>query len=187
VFVSSPVSFTGHASKDNSLSVWAGIYAAHTPPVFAATNATMRLQGESEPQPDVMLRLDETHGGQSRIEDNFLYGAPEFVGEVSSTTTHYDLHDKYDLYEEVGVCEYLVWRVWDEAIDWFVLGDDRKYRRLDPKGDGIYQSRKLPGLWLDATAMVRGDMKRVLELLQRGIDSEAHRTFLKQPGDPPKA
>jgi len=155
--------------------------AAHTPGVQATTNTTIRLEGDNEPRLDVLLRLDEGHGGQTRIEGKFLVGPPEVVAEVSSTITHHDLHDKFDLFEEIGVREYLVWRVWDAAIDWFVLAENGTYDRLSIDENGLFKSLVLPGLWLDSAAMVRGDMKRVLEALNQGIQSDEHRTFVQQP------
>ena len=62
------------------------------------------------------------------------------------------------------------------AIDWFILrqGD---YARLDRSPDGSLRSEAFPGLWLDADALIRGDLPGVLRVLQQGIDSPEHAAF----------
>ena len=63
-------------------------------------------------------------------------------------------------------------------IDWFVR-NDQDYQRID-KGQGIYRSQIFPGLWLDADAMLAGEMQRVLAVLQQGIQSPEHVAFCEQ-------
>ena len=41
--------------------------------------------------------------------------------EVAASSVSYDLHEKREAYRRNGVREYIVWRVQDRAIDWFVL------------------------------------------------------------------
>ena len=72
--------------------------------------------------------------------------------------------------------EYVVWRVWDAAVDWFVLRAGN-YATLPPV-DGVHKSEVFPGLWLDPAAAVRGDMARVLEVLQQGLSSSKHDAFV---------
>src|SRR5438093_1184266 len=81
-------------------------------------------------------------------------------GEIAVTSASYDLHEKLEVYRRNEVQEYVVWRVWDRAIDWFVLREG-KYERLEPGADGVYRSQVLPGLWLDAPALLRGDLATV--------------------------
>jgi hypothetical protein len=44
--------------------------------------------------------------------------------------------------------------------------------------DGIYRSRVLPGLWLDAAAIFRGDVKRLQEVLNQGLQTPEHAAFV---------
>ena len=44
-----------------------------------------------------------------------------------------------------GVREYVVWRVLDKAIDWFVLRHSQ-YEPLLLSADGLYRSQVFPGL-----------------------------------------
>jgi hypothetical protein len=46
-----------------------------------------------------------------------------------------------------------------------------EYQEIAPAGNGLLQSGIFPGLWLDAAALLRGDMKAVLEALRRGMES----------------
>ena len=48
--------------------------------------------------------------------------------------------------------------------------------------EGIYRSEVFPGLWLDAGALIRGDMLRVFSVLQEGIDSPEHARFSEERG-----
>ncbi len=53
-------------------------------------------------QPDVIVVCD-----QSKIREDGVYGAPDFVAEViSPSTAHKDLGEKRDLYEKSGIREY---------------------------------------------------------------------------------
>lgn len=91
----------------------------------------------------------------------------------------YDLHDKLHAYRRNEVREYVVWRVWDRAIDWFVLRDDR-YQRLPLDAEGQYQSEIFPGLWLAPAALLRSDLAQVLAVLQQGLASPEHATFVNR-------
>jgi Uma2 family endonuclease len=178
VYVPSPVRYEGHGRQHSALNTWLGVYSASTPGVEAADNTTVRLDLDNEPQPDVLLRI--TSGGQSRIEpDGFLEGPPELVAEVASSSVAYDLHQKLDTYRRHGVQEYVVWRTLDNAIDWFVLRDGH-YKRLSLDEAGVYKSAIFPGLWLDTTAMLQGDLAAVLKVLGEGLASFEHSVFVQQ-------
>lgn len=178
VYVPSPVRYEGHGRQHSALNGWLVVYSASTPGVAVGDNTTIRLDLDNEPQPDVLLRL--TNGGQSYVgADGFLEGPPELVAEVASSSVAYDLHQKLDVYRRHGVCEYLVWRTVDNAIDWFVLRDGR-YDRLPPSEAEIYKSENFPGLWLDAAAMLRGDLAGVLQTLGEGVASREHAEFVQR-------
>ena len=132
---------------------------------------------ENEPQPDAFLRILPRCGGRSRDEDNYIAGPPELIAEVAASSASYDLHDKLRAYQRNGVCEYLVWRFWDSAIDWFVLREGR-FGPLTLSDKGHFQSEAFPGLWLDPAALIRGDLPQVLAVLQQGISAPEHQTFV---------
>jgi hypothetical protein len=89
----------------------------------------------------------------------------------------YDLHDKFHVYRRSGVREYVVWRVEDEAVDWFVLREGQ-FVPLPRADDGILGSEVFPGLWLDPAAITRGDLSTVIRVAQQGLDSQAHAEFV---------
>lgn len=173
VYVPSPVS-NDHSSPHFRLIGWLSRYEEATPGVEGGDNATIRFDDANEPQPDALLRLRPECGGRSRVDDeDYLTGPPELVAEVAKSSASYDLHSKLRAYCRHGVREYIVWRVLDEEIDWFYL-HNRKYLRLRKSREGIYKSQILPGLWLDAEAMVRCDKRKVKVVAELGLASTAH-------------
>ncbi len=184
VYIPPPPRFREHAEPQAHLMGWLGYYKVYTPCAIAGDNATVRLDEENEPQPDGILLLKPACGGQVSISsDDYVEGAPELVVEVSDNTASFDLHTKKTVYHRNGVREYLVWRVLDRQIDWFVARGDA-FELLVPDASGILQSEVFPGLWLDATALIRGDLAAVVAVLQHGIASPGHAAFLQKHGKP---
>ena len=78
-----------------------------------------------------------------------------------------------------GVREYIVAALRTQQIYWFIRRRG-KFRELTPGADGIYRSEVFPGLWLDATALLAGDLAQVLAVLNQGIASPSHQAFIAQ-------
>lgn len=169
-----------HGRPDNALNGILFLYAASTPGVEGGGNTTTILDDENEHQPDCLLRIVTEAGGQSTIDDDeWLIGGPELVGEVSASTVAQDLHQKLNAYQRNGVREYLVWRVMENAVDWFVLRDG-KYDVLLPDAIGIVRSVVFPGLWLDVPALLRGEFAAVVKVLTEGLASPEHVAFVAE-------
>jgi Uma2 family endonuclease len=180
VYMPPPVSQDDHSSPHFDLITWLGNYRTATPGVQGGDNGSLRLDLDNMPQPDAFLRILEAHGGQSRIDaDGYVEGAPELVCEVAASTASYDLHSKLNVYRRNGVREYVVWRVLDRAIDYFVLNEGR-YDPLPPTPRGVHQSRVFPGLWLDAVALLAGDVARVDAVLRKGLATRKHVAFIAE-------
>ena len=178
VYMPSPVRLRRHGRPHAHLITWLGIYESATPGVIVADNASVRLDLDNEPQPDAVLFIDPANGGQARISpDDYIEEAPELVAEVASSSVSYDLNAKLKVYRRNGVREYIVWRVLDRQIDWFVLRDG-EFVRLPLDEAGLYRSKVFPGLWLDPAALVRGDTQSVQAALQRGLASREHADFV---------
>jgi hypothetical protein len=178
VYMPSPVRLRRHGRPSRHLSAWLGVYEAATLGVMGADNATTRLHLDNDPQPDASLFIDPEYGGQVQIsDDDYVVGGPEWVGEVAASSASFDLHTKLPVYERNQVQEYLVWRVLDQAVDWFTRRDG-KFTPLTPDSDGILRSRVFPGLWLDATALVKGDLARVLAIVREGTEGSEHASFV---------
>ena len=177
VHMPAPVRAASHAQPHGAIAAWLGTYSAHTPHTSALDNATVRLDLDNEPQPDALLRIDAAAGGQSRLSaDDYVEGAPELVVEIAASSASYDLHAKRNVYRRNGVLEYIVWRVLDDAVDWFVL-EDGEYRPLAADAGGVVESARFPGLRLAVGALLAGDVAAVLAELRRGLDSPAHAAF----------
>jgi Uma2 family endonuclease len=185
VYVPSPVRYRHHGAPHAHLISWLGQYAAGTPGVEVSDNSTVRLDLDNEPQPDALLLIDPTCGGQARFSaDDYIEGSPELVAEVASSSVSYDLHAKLHVYRRNGVREYLVWRVLEQAIDCFVLRAGQ-YERLPVEANGWLRSTVFPGLWLDPAALVRGELATVLAIVQQGLGSPEHATFVARLHPPP--
>ncbi len=63
VYVGSPLRFESHGKPHSYINWWLVSYCLATPGVEAGDNATVRLDLDNEPQPDVLLRIES---GQSR-------------------------------------------------------------------------------------------------------------------------
>jgi Uma2 family endonuclease len=164
---------------------WLGTYEAATPGVEGGDNGTVRLDLDNDEQPDGYLLIDPARGGQARLsEDDHLERAPELVGEVAASSASYDLHTKLQVYRRNGVREYLVWRVHDRQLDWFVQRSG-EYQLLSPDAAGVLRSEVFPGLWLDPAALLRDDMLSVLAVLQKGLASVEHAAFVRRLQAPP--
>jgi len=182
VYMASPLRFEPHAEPHGDLIIWLGNYKVATPSVRLGDNPTVRLDMDNEPQPDAVLLIDASAGGQSFIgEDGYIQGAPEMVAEIAASSAAIDLGDKKRAYRRNGVREYLVWQVFDQKIDWFSL-DNGDYVNLLPE-DGVIRSRVFPGLWLDTTALLDGNMPQVLAVLQAGTASAEHQAFVQKLAD----
>jgi len=164
VYVPSPLRYNRHGKPHGKIIAWLEVYAASTPGVEVADNATVRLDLDNEPQPDALLRLDQESGGRSRIsEDDYVEGAPELIVEIAASSASYDLHDKLRAYRRNGVREYLVWLVQDRVFRWYIL-EQGEYRQQQADSLGMLSSPFLPGLRLDVQALLRGEMSRVLSI-----------------------
>lgn len=178
VYIGSPVRFWQHGRPHAGVIAWLVGYEAATPGVMVADNATLRVDEDNEPQPDAMMRLERALGGRSWIDEaDYVNGAPELIVEVAASSAALDLHKKRALYERMGVQEYLTVQIYEQRVAWFVLREG-KYEQLGPGEDGVLRSEVFPGLWLDAGALLKGDLARVLQVLQEGLASEAHEQFV---------
>ena len=177
VFMPSPVSTDNHGDQHSLLTWWLVSYRYATPGIRTSDNGTVRLDENNEPQPDTFMFILPDRGGRTRNESGYVVGGPELACEVSASSVSIDRNSKMTAYQRNGVCEYLLWRVQDQAIDWFILREGQ-YEPLPVGSDGIVRSEVFPGLWLDAAALANADLPRVLAVLQQGIASPEHAAFV---------
>jgi Uma2 family endonuclease len=178
VYVASPLRITQHGNPHARIMTWLGSYWAVTPGIELGDNSTVQLDQYNEPQPDALLRIQT--GGQSTVnEDGYVEGAPELIVEIAASTVSLDLHQKLEVYQLHQVQEYLVWRVEDDQLDWFQLKQG-KYLKLQPDIEGVLYSQMFPGLWLDQNALLTGNLAKVLRVLQKGLASGEHQSFVEK-------
>lgn len=177
VYMPSPLS-RPHAVMESNVSGWLAVYRAATPGCESGNNATW-LMGDDAPQPDLCLYVLPEFGGRVGMRGDLLEGAPEFLAEICLTSTSYDLHQKLELYQEAGVQEYLAVLVRRREVRWHRLIKG-SFEREPVPADGVHRSRLFPGLWLDTTALLAGDLATVLSTLDSGTRSSEHGTFLQK-------
>ncbi len=178
VYMPSPVS-AEHGDMEGAVGLWLGTYAVATVGCRHNHNTTCLLGEDETPQPDVSLRILPEYGGQSRQSGRFIGGAPEFLAEVCISSTAYDLHQKLEVYQEAGVREYVAVLMRERQVRWHRLREGR-FEVVPPPEDGIYRSEVFSGLWLDAAALLAGDLARVLAVLNQGLASPQHQAFVAQ-------
>jgi Uma2 family endonuclease len=155
-----------------------GLYRSHTPGTSSRLGATWVMGPRDVPQPDLALFVRPDFGGPTRVEDDLMHGVPELIVEITDTETSRDLGIKLDLYQIVGVSEYLTILIEKETTIWRCLEGGR-YREMKPGRDGILKSQSFPGLWLNTKALFAGDELGLLATLEQGLASPEHTAFVR--------
>jgi Uma2 family endonuclease len=184
VYVAAALRYRSHGQPHGIIMGWLATYVAATIGVEFADNPTVRLDRDNEPQPDAVLRIDKSRGGQSSIsDDDYIEGAPELIVEIAASSAAYDLYEKKRVYRRNGVQEYIVWQVCDRRISWFSL-EEGEYIELVPDENGSIESRIFPGLVLAVAATIDQDLKQILTLLQSGLNSPEHQQLIDRIASP---
>lgn len=180
VYVASPVRATRHGRPHGIIMAWLGVYWTATPGVDLQDNATVRLDADNELQPDALLRIEPEVGGNSFIsEDDYIEGAPELIAEVAASSASYDLNDKLNAYRRNGVREYVVWQIYENRVDWFILQEGR-YVPLIADERSIIRSEVFPGLWLTVNGLRQRNRTEILAVLQEGLQTSEHQAFVEK-------
>ncbi len=174
--MSSPLGYP-HGLTHATVIFWLGMYRIRTPGVQVADNTTTALDDLAEPQPDALMRIAPSRGGQTHDLGIYIGGAPELVAEVAASSRPIDLGAKLADYERAGVVEYLVVTLDPDDVFWHVRRDDRLVR-VPPDADGLYCSGVFPGLWLDPAALLADDGSALVAALERGLATEEHAAFV---------
>lgn len=154
------------------------LYSEATPGVEVGAEATAILGEDSEPQPDITMRLLAEYGGRSILnEAQYVVGPPELLVEIAHSTRSIDLNQKREDYEHAGVLEYVVLCVEEQEIHWFHFPSNG---RITAGREGVFRSKVFPGLWLHGAALLELDYKRLQATMEQGIASKAHAAFVKR-------
>ncbi len=177
VYMASPLR-RPHGKIHVRLSLVLELYESQTQGVELLDNATTILGDESEPQPDLSLRILAECGGLSHeTSGEYIEGPPELVAEIAHSTRALDLHQKRDDYEHGGVQEYIVFCVEGSELFWF---DFAAKDSVKPDRRGIARSRAFPGLWINVPALLAGLRKELIATMNLGLKSRAHSAFVKK-------
>ncbi len=151
-------------------------YFAATPGTESGDNASLLLGDDSEPQPDLYLRILPEFGGQSTTTaDDYVAGPPELLVEIAVSSWSLELHAKRVDYQRYGVREYVVVLPATREIVWLDLAAGRQHTL---PGDRVIRSQAFPGLWIDVDAVLTQDGARGLTTLRQGLAHEEHVAFV---------
>ena len=162
VYMPSPVSIDHHGEQQAFVLDWLTNYRWMHDDLRVSGPGTVVLDAENVLEPDAILF--RKRDGQTN-DRGYLTEVPELVVEVANTSASRDLHQKKEAYRRNGVLEYIVWRVQDEAIDWFALVDGQ-FEERRPGKTGIIESKVFAGLRLNVPAMLAMDRPKVLAALR---------------------
>ncbi|HWB12957.1 MAG TPA: Uma2 family endonuclease [Pirellulales bacterium] len=177
VYGASPLKLP-HSDYDDEIGYLLGTYRRATPGTQVTHNATAILGEESEPPPDLGLRILPEYGGQSETTpDGYLKGACELVVEVAHSRRALAMHAKRDDYRRAGVIEYIVLCIEEQELHWFHFASGEMIR---PNRQGISRSQVFPGLWLDVAALLRRESQKLVEVLRQGLAGRAHASFVNR-------
>jgi len=167
VYIMSPLRAVHHGNPHAILCHWLGSYAMNAPGLIVSDNATIRMNADNDPQPDLCLLRNH---GQTRFDDEgYIIGPPEMIVEIAGSSASYDFGEKRDVYEAAGVGEYLVFETIEGRIQWW-RSDSGRFVDILPD-EGLYKSVLFPGLWLDADALRSANALKLIETLRRGMES----------------
>ncbi|MEW9670461.1 Uma2 family endonuclease [Ammoniphilus sp. 3BR4] len=104
-------------------------------------------------QPDLFIVCNP-----SKIHDRGVKGAPDWIAEIiSPTTAKLDRLKKFNLYEKFGVTEFWLISPYEQSIEIFVLGDNKKYYRKGVYGpDDQVTLHQFEDFFLDVSDLFRG-------------------------------
>ena len=178
VYMPSPVNHRQHGNPHFNMISWLSVYAGVTPGIEGGDNSSLRLDILNEPQPDAFLMVSPEYGGQVQIDsDGYIAGGPELVAEVAATSANYDLGSKLKTYQRNNVHEYIVWRVFDREVDWFIWRSGQ-FESLPLEPDGTYRSQVFPGLWLNRTDLIAGNLNAIVLAAPQILERPGHAEFV---------
>ena len=128
----------------------------------------MKLRaGRSYREPNLLFVASENLG---RVDASRLDGPADLAVEVLSLDDpKRDLVEKYGEYEEAGIPEYWIveGREGRSGVDFFSLGLDGRYVRMEAAADGRLHSLVLPGFWLNPAWLSSDVPPRVVDCLRQ--------------------
>jgi Uma2 family endonuclease len=97
-------------------------------------------------EPDIIfVRKNREH----LFTRHYLDGPADLAIEIiSPDSRRRDRKEKFTEYEAAGVLEYWMFEPDHKQAEFYQLGNDGRYHRVEIDDDGIYRSKVIPGFWL---------------------------------------
>jgi Uma2 family endonuclease len=115
-------------------------------------------------EPDILFVVTERVG---LIKETYLDGPADLVVEIiSPESVGRDRGEKFVEYEAAGVHEYWLIDPLREQVEFYVLGENGRYRLGTIDSDGIYHSALLTGFWLRVAWLWQRPLPPVLSVLK---------------------
>ena len=116
-------------------------------------------------EPDVMV-LTAEHA--DRVHSSFVDGPADLVVEIISPDSRgRDRGDKYYEYEQAGVREYWLVDPQRRQAEFYHLGERGTYEPVLPDERGRFESRVLPGLWIEVEWLWQEPLPPLLGVLRQ--------------------
>ena len=161
----SPVRQDLHDNQNCIMIALMAIYSARMREVMPISSATLKLGSRNEVQPDFGLRRED---GSTKIENGYIVGPVELVGEISASSVARETTSKFEVYEASGFKECMIWETERNNLTWYKLAFG-KYEEIVPI-DGILKSEQFPGLQTDMHALLTNNIQRAMDRLNSAID-----------------
>ena len=161
----SPVRFEAHDEPNNVMITLIVNYSAKMAGVRSIGSATLKLDSRNNIQPEFELLRED---GSSTIENDYIVGPVELVGEISESSIRGYTTSKFEAYRAIGSKEYMIWKtVLNEIVLYKLVYVN--YEEIVPV-DGTLKSQQFPGLHIDTEALITNSHQRAMERLNSVLD-----------------
>jgi len=102
-----------------------------------------------------------------RLKRTYLDGPADLAIEIVSTDSRSrDRGEKFYEYEQASVLEYWMLDRSRRQGEFYELGENRTYQRMDVGADGIFRSRVIEGLWLRVDWLWQDPLPTLMSVLK---------------------
>jgi Uma2 family endonuclease len=151
--------------------------------VFCPTYSVRLRGGRSYREPDIFVVL---HEHRDRIQKYGVHGPADFILEaLSDDDPNRDRVVKLREFEAEGVPEYVYvdTRERHDDFGYFRAGEDRVFQQVAPDAADRYQSKVLPGFWIDPRWLREDPLPSVSRILKEMVPDAYRRYLLAQLAD----
>lgn len=161
----------------NHIKAWLLTYAESTSGVEMLADATVEFDDGSQEAVDALLRVRTDAGGQSRVEDSRVEGAPELIVQRFNGVSPATVYHQQVEYCENGIPESIIVDR-EGTAPWHSPGD----YTLHPDGENIISGTTFPGLKLNIKYFYEADLSAQCSQLEDQLGAGIHRWYEEQLG-----